>query len=113
MKDHLRTDFPTLPFRFHEWISYEDRGRPHGAEPDGFIVFPAEVIALEFKLTGSLYGKAQLLDLYAPLLGAIFSRPVRCLQIAKNLTPETPGPFLDLPSFLATHVPYATWQWIR
>lgn len=86
----------------------------HGAEPDGFIVQPSEIILLEFKLTGSRYGKAQMQDLYAPLLRALFpSRPVRCLQIAKNLTPETPGPFLDLQNFLSGPLQYATWQWIR
>ena len=110
----LTTDYPNLPFQFHRWISYEDRSRMHGAEPDGFAVWPDWVLLVEFKLTGCAYGKAQMENLYAPLLRILFpNRPIRCLQICKNLSPDTPGPFQAIETFLDSSAPYATWNWLR
>lgn len=114
MEDSLRKLFPTIPLRFHEWISYEDRGHARAAEPDCFADMGEWVFLAEFKLTGSRYGRLQCLDFYVPLLEALFSKPVFSLQICKQLTPETPGPFVySVEDFLASPQPYATYQWLR
>jgi len=51
------------------------------------MVLDTRVILFEAKLSFTLEGMGQLLDLYAPALGAIFKRPVTCIQICKNMKP--------------------------
>lgn len=114
MEGALTSQFPTLGLRFHEWISYEDHGHQRAAEPDCFAALADWVLLLEFKLTGSRYGYNQCLGLYVPLLTILFNKPVYSLQVCKNLTPETPGPFVySVEDFLADPQPYATLQWLR
>lgn len=108
----MTKQFPSIKWRYHEWIEYLDGSGKHAAEPDLFAVVDEAVLLIEFKLTGSAYGKAQCLGLYAPLLRHIFSLPVYSLQICKSLTAETPGPFQDLAAFINQPGEYATWHWI-
>lgn len=73
--------------RPNQWVQFEDANGPGQCEPDAFLVTPEEVLIFEVKLTACRYGFEQLEGLYAPLLGHLFKRPVRCLQIAKALHP--------------------------
>lgn len=57
-------------------------------QPDFFLVLPTRVILFEAKLSFTLQGIEQLLNQYAPALGAIYHRPVVCIQICKNLKPD-------------------------
>ena len=99
---------------YHRWIKYLEEGeRPRWAEPEGFLVRPHEVILVECKLTGGPYGRAQMEGFYAPLLAHIYERPVRCLLVVKNRTPDTPGPFVPMPEdFLRSTLSYGCWHYI-
>lgn len=72
------------------------------------------MILVECKLTGSEYGKLTMDWLYVPLLKHLFGNlPVFCLQVCKNLAPNTPGPFVTGPEqFLDRGYEYATWHWM-
>lgn len=109
MKSH-----PHLRWHYHAWIEYEELGRSRrAAEPDLFALLDNEIILVEFKLTGSVYGKAQCETLYAPLLHHIYSLPVRSLQVCKVLTEETPGPIVyGFDEFLNSSPPYSTLHWL-
>lgn len=96
----LETRLPGLAHQ--RWIAFEDANGKGLAEPDAYLVRPQGVLIFEIKLTACRYGHEQLQGLYGPLLSQLFSRPVRCLQIARALHAEHPGPLIDsLDEFVA------------
>jgi hypothetical protein len=109
----IRRTAPSLPWRYHDWIKFEDTNGLGGAEPELWALCPAEILLVEVKLTGCEYGRLQMRDLYAPLLSHMFGgRPVRCLQICRSVAPNTPVPIIhSLANWLAFPEPYATLHW--
>jgi hypothetical protein len=107
----LKRNFPQA--KYHQWIHFMDATGPHYCEPELFIERKAEVILLEAKLTGGPLGRMQMEGLYKPLLEKIIGKPVRCLLVCKNVTVETPGPFIaSLEAFINSDLPFATWHWL-
>lgn len=70
---------------YNPWIGFTDSTGTHYCQPDIYIVLPGYVLLLEVKLTQTENAEVQLLDLYAPLLEHIYSRPVVTVQVCKNL----------------------------
>lgn len=100
------------PSHYHQWIEYWDSSGQHWCEPEFFAILPTEVLLVECKRTGCNYGVQQMEGLYAPLLAHLFLRPVRCLQVCKIVTRDTPGPYVDdLAAFINSSLPRATWHW--
>lgn len=99
-----------MMLRTGEWIEYDDADGHHLAQPDGFLVRATRVLCFEVKLTGGEYGHGQLRGLYLPLLEHIFQRPAFGIQVARGVTPSTPGPFIPDPLAPGPHI-VSTWHW--
>jgi hypothetical protein len=69
----------------HHWIYFTDEAGPGWAQPDFFLVEPRLVTVFETKLTQTTAAWEQLDGLYGPLLEYLFARPVRKVQVCKNL----------------------------
>ena len=83
-----------LPDAAHgQWFDFQDSNGPGYCQPDLFFVFPDCVVVLECKYTWVPAAQGQIFDLYAPVLGKVFGRPVGGIVVCKNLTGATP---LDL-----------------
>jgi hypothetical protein len=67
------------------WFHFEDQNGPGWAQPDFFILEPGRVTCFEAKLTQTTAAWDQLEKLYRPLLEFTFKRPVRSIQVCKNL----------------------------
>lgn len=99
---------------YHQWITYRETASDkfHWCEPDIFLVARDCVLLVEIKLTGCAEATVQMFGLYAPLLEAIYSRPVRCLQVCKWTSEDTPGPFhQSAEHFISSADPCGTWNW--
>jgi hypothetical protein len=113
IKKLLEQEWPEVDFNYHKWFSFrrELDGKTEFCEPEMFLVFQDFILLLECKRTGCKYGMEQMRDFYAPILRHVYKRPVRCLQICKHVSVETPGPWVSgLREFLTTTYPYATWH---
>lgn len=99
--------FPDLVY--HEWLEYTDENGHGVAEPEAYVIRDGTVLLYEIKLVGCRYGHEQLSLLYAPLLAELHRLPVRGLQIARTLAPDSPGPFVgSLAEWIAGDLPLAT-----
>lgn len=107
---HLREVFGKK-VEYHQWIEFDDKNGIGFCEPECFVVLPDKVLLVECKRTGSTIGRAQMIELYAPLLNLLLGLPIQMLQICKHVTSATPGPFIeDLDEFVQSKTPYATWH---
>ena len=96
----------------NQWIEYWDRNGPGAAETDAYIVFPSRVILMDMKLTAKFEHWPQLEELYSPLLGMIYNRPVHVAQVGRSIRPGLEAPiFPDLISFLRADVPRGVIHW--
>ncbi len=68
-----------------QWILYADSSGVHWAQPDIVLVCRDFVLLLECKLTQCDNGDAQMLETYKPLLEKLYSLPVKCVQVCRNL----------------------------
>ncbi len=97
---------------YHQWIEFYDQKGKGFCEPELYLN-GSEIILMEVKLTGGPHGKAQMENLYKPLLEYIFAKPVRCLLICKYKTEETPGPMVgSVEEFIAGGERFATLHWL-
>jgi len=71
------------------WFRYADQTGSHWCQPDFYKLLPEAVLVLEAKLTWTPNGHQQIFQLYSPVLGKFFNRPVHGIVVCKNLTPET------------------------
>jgi hypothetical protein len=80
-------------------FEFEDDSGSNYCVPD--IILPNydnKLIIIEVKLTYKVEAILKLRNLYAPVVSLALSRPVVCLVIAKNVTPNSPEPELTLES---------------
>lgn len=76
----------------NRWLTFQDRNGHGFAQPDHFVVMKDYVLLVEAKLTEAIDANIQLNELYGPLLGFIYRRPILLLAAFKN--PRTkPGAF--------------------
>lgn len=96
---------------YHQWIEYLDANGKGWAEPEAYYVAEDRIILVECKLTGGPGGREQLENLYAPLLSHIYKKPVHCLLICRNVTVETPGPYVaSIEDFIQQELMFGTWH---
>ena len=73
----------------HHWLRFIDADGPGWAQPDFFIDQSDSVLIFETKLTQTDAAWEQLDGLYGPLLESLFRKPVRKVQVCKNLRVDT------------------------
>lgn len=84
--------------------------------PDGFFVFPDEIIIAEIKLRHTKDAWFQLRCLYQPVLQKALRRPVRLLEICKWYNPDEKFPepcsvVRTLEAFKASTTGVGSWLW--
>lgn len=79
-----------LPQALHgQWLRFVDNNGPGYCCPDFLVAQGATLWVLECKLTDWDEAEAQLEGLYRPVLGLLWSGPIRCITVARNLSPHT------------------------
>ena len=73
-----------------QWIHFLDANGKGYAQPDQYLVTPAAVYLFETKLTQSDQAESQTMELYAPLLEAIYKRPVVSCEVFRNFRGTVP-----------------------
>lgn len=94
-----------------QWFRFKDAGGFGFAQPDFYILRADHIILFECKLTGKDEAWRQLRDLYSPLLEEFYSRPVICVQVCKNIRPESRP--VDLVQTWAEVADGCTFHWIN
>lgn len=70
-----------------QWFRFED-GNGYGlCQPDFLTVVAGQPVIVEVKLTATLQGFWQLEDLYRPVVEHWLGRPVKLVQVCRNLVP--------------------------
>jgi hypothetical protein len=67
------------------------------------------IIVVEIKNTYTPLAMQKLIDLYCPVVRAVFDKPVKPLVLVKNLVPGSPFPKLSLSAALDSEVPLLQW----
>lgn len=66
------------------WFEYEVRGKRKWASPD-IVIMTKPIVLVECKLTATKGAIPKLVNLYEPLVRAVFDGPVRPVQVAGGL----------------------------
>lgn len=67
------------------WLMFEDRNGSGYAQPDHFIIQPERLVLFECKLSQNSIAWQQMEQLYKPLLGHLFRKPVVGIQAFKRM----------------------------
>ena len=73
-----------------QWLAFLDGNGRGFAQPDAYLVGPHSIVVFEVKLTQHPNGLQQIHQLYRPLLGFIYEKPVTGILICRNLV-TSPG----------------------
>jgi hypothetical protein len=79
-----------------QWFEFWDANGHGYCQPDFILVEPGRVLVLEAKYTWVLEAHAQLMQLYAPVLRAVFKRPVIGVVVCKRLVPGARAAYTTL-----------------
>lgn len=88
----LRSKFPDV--RLSTMLHFCDDSGPRRCVPDAFLSLPDRTIAFEIKSQHMPESWWQLRKLYAPVLEALYSKPVLCVEMTKSYDPAVPFPEL-------------------
>jgi len=69
-----------------QWFKFIDKNGPGWCCPDLLARFADSLVVIEVKLTETAAARAQISQLYWPVLGKIAKRPLLGVQIARHLT---------------------------
>lgn len=101
-----------LPLLIHQFIRYCDANGWGFAEPEAYLVGPREVVLFEVKLTDRETAWTQVEGCYAPLLEALYARPVRSAIIARALRGRPSAPlYADVGAFVRSEARRGVVAW--
>lgn len=95
------------------WFKYQDFNGVGYCSPDLIVDYVQFVLVIEAKLTDTDEGRAQIEQLYSPVLHMHYKRPVRGILVCKNLRQGSANLAADLVSAVGlsqTCIPTLQWR---
>lgn len=85
-----------------QWFEFRDANGKGCCQVDHYLVLPDRVLALECKLTQTEIAESQIQRLYAPVLQAVYEKPVVGVQVCKHLACNDPRLITELNKAMAS-----------